>query len=64
MTFNQLGVAQVNKTNLSQYVDPADKALWKQIVREEKDADPKRTVGNVFHDMIMAYKKVKECKAN
>lgn len=46
------------KTNLSAYIFPSDKNEFEKIVALEKERDQKRTVGDVFRDMVQAYKKI------
>ena len=45
-------------------VDPQDKRDFYVIVKREKELQPKRTQGEVFHDMLAAYKKFKEEAVN
>ena len=53
----------MDKTGLSLYILPTDKNEFEQIVQEEKSRDKKRTVGDVFHDMVQAYRQNKSAKA-
>jgi len=41
-------------------VDPQDKRDFYAIVKSEKETDPKKTQGEVFHELIQAYKKLKK----
>jgi len=46
----------MDKTSLSLYVLPTDKNEFERIVQEEKSRERRRTIGDIFHDMIETYK--------
>jgi hypothetical protein len=49
----------MDKTNLSSYVFIDDKRNFEMIVLQERQKDRKRTVGDVFHEMLKAYQEKK-----
>ena len=53
----------MDKTGLSIFVFPDDKREFKRIVQLEKVDDGKRTVGDVFRDMLNTYRQTKSAKA-